>query len=442
VNEKAHAIITVSLEDPADTSLTLDAFLKAGLTDLKKTYGDLTASKPQSGRVKKQDCLRCEVKFTFNGDRAGGVVSATKVGPHYVLYLGFASLDRLSAIKSALASLSEEITEVVVPVGPDITVKGKDGLFQLTLTGDWKQQPLPINSPVAYQLFVENFQKHAVLEVFTLVRADVTQDLQQTFDGNVAGLSKSLTDATHTDTETLKLAGFDALRCELTGGIKDKDVKLTYLITAIQTPTQLMIIDESCTEKEYARLKPILLKPLGSLKELTVTAKADPDAAPPVLGRLTAIKNKDGTVQIGLPHGWKANPLAPDAGKSMQISASCMQDGADLQVLVDDHKDVTLKQYTEATLAAFGNDPGISDPTHTDPQTIKINNKDAAQFEMHCTSGGTKLGYLVTITQTDKSFLRSQFSTTESKFAKMKPIFIQLAQGLKQGAVDDNSDDQ
>ncbi len=441
------AFLIVNVDEATDDTPTLDDYLKASLKEMTKTYGDLVATKPVTGKINKQETMRCEARYTFEGTKVGAVVSVVKVDTHYERVTILTGVDQFNRVKSALANLANDLSDITVPVGPDVTFKGKDSLFQLTFTGDWKQQPLPLDAP-SRQLIARSFKQNMEMEVFSIVKADTTETLQHLFDASVDELSKQMTDATKTDPEKIKLAGFDALRCEATGSFKDAkgadSPKITFLITVLSTPTQLVIIDESSPQKDYPRLKAALLKPLNTFKELTVTAKANPDADgdEPILGKLTPIRNKDGTIQIGLPHGWKSTPPPPDADKSLQITASSPQDGTEVMVVVEDRKTITLQQYTDGTLKAFGADPGVTDLTHTDPKIIKINGKDAAQFEIHCTANGTKLAYLVTIAQTNKSYLRTQFYSTESKFTKMKPIFLQLAPGVKQGAVDDNSDDQ
>jgi Ni,Fe-hydrogenase maturation factor len=63
---------------------------------------------------------------------------------------------------------------------------------------------------------------------------------------------------------------------------------------------------------------------------------------------------------------------------------------------------------------------------------IKVNDQDAAQFEFHGTAQGTRLGYVVTVVQSDKNFIRVTAWTTESKLKKMKPLMTKLAEGVKE----------
>jgi hypothetical protein len=433
-NEKLDALVTVEVDD-TDTFSTLDACIKAKLDAYKTKFGDLTHTDPKSLKIGGKDALRCECKSTQNGVKVASVVTVIKAGTQFQTTIGSTAIEYFPRLKGALARASETVTDLTPPAGPDLVVKGKDGLVQLTLSGNWKEEPRPQEAGASFQLLAHEWKQDIYVQVVSQARADTTQSLKENLQALLDELTKTYPGTTHTDPQAIKVAGFDGLQCEAELAVTHG--KIASLITALQTPTQYLLVHAYCPQPKYTHLKPAMLKATNSIKELAASNAVVADSG--FVGRPVVLKGKDGTVQMTVPRQWKTEKAPPESDNSVQISAANAQDGDELLLLVQpraktpgDKTPMDLKTYTNRTLEEFNHSPNITGISHTDPAAVQIDGHDAMQFEFHFTSDGVKTAYLIASIQTDKNFIRLQCWTTESRFQKLKTAFTDLASAIKE----------
>jgi hypothetical protein len=437
INQKLDSEVFVTVEESGDAVIAMDDYLTLVLANLTKKFPDLTHGDFKTTRIHGKDALRCEYKATENGTKVGCVLTVTKIGTQFVMVTGLTSVENFTRLRSALGTYAEKVTQVPVPKGSDVVLKGKDGGVQFTFPMNWKQEPLPANAGPDMQLYALNWKLKSGLYVVSEVRADTTETLTENMQSILEDFTKQYPGFTHTVPEPVKVAGHDGLRCE--GQISANGESASYILTSVQTDTSYHQVYAFAPQDKFARLKPSLIKAVATIKELKVVAPADDVAA----AKGTVFKGKDGTLKISLPHTWKPMEIQGGGGE-IQLALQNLPQDAQLILFCDSREkaNATLDAYTDQVIDSMNRDSEFSSPSHTDPEKIQINGQDATRFEFHAVVKGERTAFLVTIIQSKKTFNRLQLGTSESKLKRYKTGWEKLAAGLTEvkPGDDDNGD--
>lgn len=138
-------------------------------------------------------------------------------------------------------------TPAPVALTTPTTVAGKDGFFKITLPAGWMQTPQPNPS---YQLAARNPVAETYLVISSVKSADIA-DWQVFAESMKAKLMGNLTQSTSSDTAKIKVNGFDALRADISGTLKN-GVKVRYLGTLIKTDQNLVYLLSWSLESKFA----------------------------------------------------------------------------------------------------------------------------------------------------------------------------------------------
>ncbi len=128
-----------------------------------------------------------------------------------------------------------------------ITVSGKDGLFKITLPAGWTTTTPPNQS---FHLAARNLSKETYLQISSVNASDVsdwilfTENLKTRLVGNLIQASAS-------ETQKIKINGFDALRADIGGTLKN-GIKVHYLGTVLKTDKNLIYVLSWTTESNFS----------------------------------------------------------------------------------------------------------------------------------------------------------------------------------------------
>jgi hypothetical protein len=436
VNDRLGSEVLVTVEEAGDANIAIDDYMSLVLTNLTKRYPDLTHAEPKTVRVNGKDGIRCEYKATEDGHKIGCVLTVVKVGTQFQMVTGLTAIENFMRLRSALGTYAEKVSQVPVPKGSEVVLKGKDGGVQFTFPMNWKQEPLPANSSADMQLFALNWKLNCGLEVESEARADTTETLTENMQSILEEFNKEYPGFTHTVPEPLKVAGHEALRCE--GQITAQGEPLSYIFTSVQTDTSFHQVYAFAPHEKFARLKPALIKAVATIKELKVVAPSDEVA----IGKGTSFKGKDGTLKIELPHTWKPMEITGGSG-DIQLALQNQGQDSSLFVITEDRQKMkaSLDKYTNEVIESLNHAPQFSSPSHTDPEKLQVNGQDATRFEFRAVERGTKVAYEVTIVQWKKTFNQIQFRTSESKFKRYKTAWDKYVDTLKEAKPGDEGSD-
>jgi hypothetical protein len=438
INERLGSEVLVTVDEAGDAVIALDDYMSLVLANLTKKYPDLVHKDPKTTRINGKDALRCEYTATEEGHKIGCVLTVVKVGTQFRMVTGLTAVENFTRLKSALGTYAEKVSDIPVPKGSDVVLKGKDGGVQFTFPMNWKQEPLPQNADAEMQLYALNWKLKSGLYVVSVARADTTETITENMQAILEGFTKQYPGFTHTVPEPVKVGGHDGLRCE--GQISANGESASYIFTSVQTDTSYHQVYAFAPQEKFARLKPSLIKAVATIKELKAVAPVDEVA----LGKGTPFKGKDGTLKMTLPHTWKAMEIKGGSG-DIQLALQNPGQDAQLYLISQNREKVTpsLDKYTKEVIEGLNHSPEFSSPSNTDPEKIQVNGQDATRFEFHAVSpNGTRVAYLVTIVQAKKAYNRVQFSTSESKFKRFKDGWEKLTDGLKEVKPGDDDSDQ
>lgn len=137
----------------------------------------------------------------------------------------------------------------VTPAAPTTptTVAGKDGFFKITLPVGWMQTP-PSNA--SYQLAARNPAAETYLVISSVKTADIA-DWIAFSESMKSKLVGNLTQSSSSETAKIKVNGFDALRADIAGTLKN-GLKVHYLGTIIKTDQNLVYLLSWTTESKFA----------------------------------------------------------------------------------------------------------------------------------------------------------------------------------------------
>ena len=127
------------------------------------------------------------------------------------------------------------------------TVAGKDGFFKITLPAGWATVTPPNPS---YQLAARNPDAETYLVVSSVKTADIAdwQAFTETLKGKLIG---NLTQSTSSETVKIRVNGFDALRADIAGTLKN-GARVHYLSTVVKTDQNLVYLLSWSLESKFA----------------------------------------------------------------------------------------------------------------------------------------------------------------------------------------------
>jgi hypothetical protein len=136
-------------------------------------------------------------------------------------------------------------------------------------------------------------------------------------------------------------------------------------------------------------------------------------------------KSQDGTLEITLPNGWhEAKQGGPEAkihvagqGTRVTIREHAKEDFKDIKAVANFLSERLKKRFTDV-------EPKFSD--------VQVNGKPAVRVELEGTEpSGVKVGYLITVVETDKTYISIAGTGNASAFAKQKQLLSDLPSQLK-----------
>lgn len=130
-------------------------------------------------------------------------------------------------------------------------VPSKDGSFKITLPPGWVQVPPPDES--YFQLAARDTLSYNYLLISDVNTADVSD--WQLFSAKMKEkVISTLTDAKASETSTIKVNGYDALRADISGTLKN-GLKVHYLATVLKTDKKLVYVLSWTKESNFDSAK-------------------------------------------------------------------------------------------------------------------------------------------------------------------------------------------
>jgi hypothetical protein len=136
-------------------------------------------------------------------------------------------------------------------------------------------------------------------------------------------------------------------------------------------------------------------------------------------------KSQDGTLEITLPNGWhEAKQGGPEAkihvagqGTRVTIREHAKEDFKDIKAVANFLSERLKKRFTDV-------EPKFSE--------VQVNGKPAVRVELEGTEpSGVKVGYLITVVESDKTYISIAGTGNASAFAKQKQLLSDLPNQLK-----------
>lgn len=134
---------------------------------------------------------------------------------------------------------------------------------------------------------------------------------------------------------------------------------------------------------------------------------------------------RDGSFVATLPMGWIQLPLAPNAAKSLRLSAANLSQDINAIVELENAADIadwqTWTNSNQVRLMAT-----LVSPSSTPMQHIKVNGIDALQGEVTGIYNGARWHYLLTAFKTDKYYVFVKSWSFESEFEAHRNDLMQI----------------
>jgi hypothetical protein len=155
-------------------------------------------------------------------------------------------------------------------------------------------------------------------------------------------------------------------------------------------------------------------------------------SAMPLLADDTAtLKSADGQYQFVVPAGWES---ADFHVANVQIGATNKHLGEYAEVVAERLEDYvdSLTQYAEGKRDVMA--MSLDNPMLTAGTALKINGRDAVQFEVHGQLPGSdiRIGYLLTVMKTKTHYIQVIGWTVDSHFPANRPDLENLANGFSE----------
>jgi hypothetical protein len=146
-----------------------------------------------------------------------------------------------------------------------------------------------------------------------------------------------------------------------------------------------------------------------------------------------ALRSVDGTLELALPAGWEESS---HKAASAQIQATNAEKHLYVEVLSEPRADfnATLAQYAAGRQGHVVT--ALKDSGSSAPQNVQVGDFPAVQYEIHGTSAKSelKLGYVLTVVQTQHYYVQVVGWTTESHYADGVEELKKIPAGIREVA--------
>jgi hypothetical protein len=264
--DQSHGVI-ILYEPGAAMDLTLAEYGKMVITQMAGRHTEATYTDFKPVKVDGHDALRCELKGVRENIKLAYVVTVVKAEKSYDQVLAFSTQSQFADSKATLTKISDSFKVHAMPPAakdaPQVVVAGKNGNIEMHLPAGWAKSD-PGNSDA--QLLAVNDRTGCYVQVISEDRRDLTFTLKEYADKAADGMLHRGTDGSKTSWKSVKINGNDAVQCDL--HLTTEHVKLTYLVTIIQTPDNFHQVLAWTLASAFEKLKPELAPLANGLKEI------------------------------------------------------------------------------------------------------------------------------------------------------------------------------
>ena len=244
---------------------TLDDYAKKVVDQMEGRLSDATHTDSTPVKVDGKNALQCEIRGKRSDFNLVYVVTVLKTDDSYDQIVTWAKASSFDNSKKVLAKITDsfQVKPVEIPTGPH-AVRGTNGITELTVPGGWVANKRMPGKDI--QLVATDSKSGSFVMVVSEDKKVVGLEMKDYADKVIANMENRGADGSHTDWESVKVNGRDALRCDL--HLTVRQVKLAYVVTIIETDDRLHQVLAWTTEDSFKKLKPDLSKLADGLKEV------------------------------------------------------------------------------------------------------------------------------------------------------------------------------
>ncbi|WP_010269079.1 PsbP-related protein [Paenibacillus senegalensis] len=317
-------------------------------------------------------------------------------------------------------------TDTEAPELEGNALESADGHLQIHVPDDWKEDN-ELN-PQAL-LGASNRAQEKYFIALPFHKSDLADDAALDDFASVMNdnLSMSTTNMQIVDEQDIQIDGMNAKQYELTAEVDQ--IKVTYLLNYVEQGEYFYQLATWSTQSKFAEHKSEFEQVLKSFRVLTDTPDIG-DGGTAGDGSEVTLEGTDGLTAITLPPGWQEMPgLNPEA--SIQAAKVSMSDENYLLVISEnkaDFSDGTALEDYMGLIKDIQMAQSIENGSFTDPQASTINGMNAYQFEVRGEVEKVKIGYLVTLIESNDHFHQVIFWTTDHKLDNSKGEYQEALQ--------------
>lgn len=321
--------------------------------------------------------------------------------------------------------------ETVEPEVKGTVIKNANEDIQLTIPTDWKEDNKLNASAI---ISASKASKDKYVMVIANQKSDFTEgtsldDFVNIFKENTkVGMSQMEV----LSTEEIEVDGVSAKLLDFKGDVQK--MKAHYLTAIVEKGNRFYQIISWSSDKAFTSNKDEFVEIIKSFK---VLKEDDNVSISPVtnLDQSEAgtkeFKSEDGMMSITLPANWnKQTDLMKDA--AIQVTKIDTEDY--LGIISEDKdvfaKDATLEDYHNMIMENQKNAGALENLKFNDPVKIKVDGRDALQFEVTGEVSKVKIAYLFTLVDHPKHFTQVIFWTIDQYFNDKKPLYQDMVQTL------------
>lgn len=319
-------------------------------------------------------------------------------------------------------------TETEAPEIEGNALESADGHLQIHIPDDWNEDN-DLN-PQAL-LGASNRAQEKYFIALPFQRSDLSDDA--TLEDFVSVMNENLAMSTANlqtvDEQDIEIDGMNAKQVELTAEVDQ--IKITYLLNYVEQGDYFYQLATWSTQSQFTEHKPEFEQVLQSFRVLTDSPDFGGGAEGD--GSEVSLEGTDGLTSITLPSGWQEMPgLNPEA--SIQAAKVTMNDENYLLVISENQSDFSddtaLEDYMNL-IKDIQMEQSIENGVFSDPEATTINGLNAYQFEVRGEIEKVKIGYLVTLVESDEHFHQLIFWTTDQKLDSSKEIYQEALQSFE-----------
>jgi hypothetical protein len=313
--------------------------------------------------------------------------------------------------------------------GSGKTFTSSDGQVQLTLDKGWTEDPA-IQKQAILGVSQRKKEKYAMVNIVPKSSMADNATLEDFKAVVMTNLTSALTDAKEANTTTVQVDSTEAQLFEMSG--EAQKVKLHYLMALVEKGGAFYQVSTWSSQSKFTAVKEDLLKAIQSfkvVKEVPLDAvpsspDSDKDAG------TTTLKSDDKTLEITVPSYMK-NEMELSAEAEIQASRAIQEE---YLIVLHERKDTfedgfTLEDYHKAINDNMINT--LTNPVPTEVKSIKVNGQKALQYELIGEVDKVKVGYLVTLVETDDHYTQVLFWTLQNRMDEKRDMFLKAANTFK-----------